>query len=548
MSKTIAKKHSTTLYAALAIMSAIAVRQIEAVDHGLFDLALTVLRGSIYVVFFAIWGLSAQQRLTQMQLRVYVRSIAALMMFWMAVRTIRYCLDSALSLSRWLWYLYYLPMLWIPLLGVLIAFSIGKPDNYHLPAWTALLYLPSLALFLLVITNDMHQLVFSFPAESLDWADDYQYGPGYFLTVFWIVFCGFMTLVPMLVKCRIPRSRIVLLLPFVPTAAAIGYVLLYILHIPWLRVIAGDMTVVFCLLFIAILESCIACGLIQSNTGYEELFMVSSLGILIMDHQNAVCLASADAEEFSPAQRIQAQSQPVLAEHHKLLMSKPISFGYMLWQTDVSEIAEAIEQIEENNATLAERNRIRQETIETQKKILALQERNRITDLINKETAHQIDRIECLLTQYDAETEQNRRRMLLAGMTIVGAYIKRYGNLLLISQRASSADIHDLSRCFDESFRNLEQLGVNCLQQLPTGISLPTQDMLRVYQSFETIVEAGMFELHQIWVQMRKKEDAYLLTMEFVSDSDLSSFATMADAFSFEEEAWRFTYQIHPGR
>ena len=220
----------------------------------------------------------------------------------------------------------------------------------------------------------------------------------------------------------------------------------------------------------------------------------------------------------------------------------------MLWQTDVSEIAEAIEQIEENNATLAERNRIRQETIETQKKILALQERNRITDLINKETAHQIDRIECLLTQYDAETEQNRRRMLLAGMTIVGAYIKRYGNLLLISQRASTADIHDLSRCFDESFRNLEQLGVNCLQQLPTGISLPTQDMLRVYQSFETIVEAGMFELHQIWVQMRKKEDAYLLTMEFVSDSDLSSFATMADAFSFEEEAWRFTYQIHPGR
>ena len=133
-------------------------------------------------------------------------------------------------------------------------------------------------------------------------------------------------------------------------------------------------------------------------------------------------------------------------------------------------------------------------------------------------------------------------------MTIVGAYIKRYGNLLLISQRASTADIHDLSRCFDESFRNLEQLGVNCLQQLPTGISLPTQDMLRVYQSFETIVEAGMFELHQIWVQMRKKEDAYLLTMEFVSDSDLSSFATMADAFSFEEEAWRFTYQIHPGR
>lgn len=547
MSKTIAKDHSKLIYAALTILSAVVVRQIDTVEHGPFDMALRVLRGSIYIVFFAVWGFSARQRIIQVRLRHYFSAIAALMVFWIVIRTIRFSLYPTLPLSRWLWYLYYLPMLWIPLLGVLIAFSLGKPDNYHLPAWTSFLILPSLALLLLVITNDAHQLVFSFAGEPGSWGKDYQYGPGYFLIFGWIVFCGFMTLIPMLVKCRIPHSRIVLLLPFVPITVAIIYVLLYILRVPWLRIVAGDMTVVFCLLFIAILESCIACGLIQSNTGYQELFMVSRLGALITDHQNTVCLASADADEFTPGQRILAQKQSVLTKDHKLLRSQPISFGYVLWQTDVAGIAEAIEEIEENNAALAERNRIRQKTIETREKILALQERNRITDLINKETSSQIDLIEHLLIQYDAETDQNARRMLLAGMTIIGAYIKRYGNLLLISQRTPSTDIHDLSRCFDESFRNLEQLGVNCLHHFPAGIQLSTRDMLRVYHDFETIVEAGMFDLHQIWIQMRKTEDAYLLVMEFVCDNDLSCFGPMADSFCSEDEACRFTYQLRQG-
>ena len=36
---------------------------------------------------------------------------------------------------------------------------------------------------------------------------------------------------------------------------------------PWIELLAGDMTVVQCLLLAAGIESCIRCGLIQSNTG-----------------------------------------------------------------------------------------------------------------------------------------------------------------------------------------------------------------------------------------------------------------------------------------
>lgn len=74
-------------------------------------------------------------------------------------------------------------------------------------------------------------------------------------------------IVTMLLKCRIPHSRVTLELPFVPVALAALYSVLYISRIPWIELLAGDMTVVQCLLLAAGIESCIHCGLIQSNTG-----------------------------------------------------------------------------------------------------------------------------------------------------------------------------------------------------------------------------------------------------------------------------------------
>lgn len=309
----------------------------------------------------------------------------------------------------------------------------------------------------------------------------------------------------------------------------------------------GDVTVVFCLFIAAILESCIGCGLIQSNTGYDELFMVSRLGAQITDQENTVCLASFNARELTKEQRTSAQTQTVPADNRMLVKSQPIGFGHVLWQEDVAELTEVIEQIEENCRDLAERNRIRQENLETRKKILALQEKNRVNDLLHKETAGQIDRIDRMLAQYDRETDDRKRSRLLAGAAVVGSYIKRYGNLLLAGERTKETDIRDLARCFEESFINLELLGVNCLHTLPSGISLATKDMLQVYHSFEMAVEACLYDLSHVWIHMRDSEQAFLLNMEFVCDTDLSPFAQVADSFSCEDGAYRFTFKLQKG-
>ena len=547
MTKSNSKKYSTILYVALAIFTAMVLRQIARWADAPLDWFCGMIRSAIYIELFIAWGVSLHRRIIQPQVRRYLTSISVLVVFWMTVRTIRYSLDECIWLMRYLWYLYYLPMLLIPLLAVFVALSLGKPDNFRLSKWTGLLYIPTAALLLLVLTNDLHQFVFVFPEDAIVWVNDYSYALGYFLAVGWVVSCTITALVVMLIKCRIPHSRTVLMLPFAPAVVALIYGVLYYFRVPWLKFLTGDMTVVFCLLIVAILKCCIECGLIQSNTGYEELFMVSRLGAQITNQENAVCLASANARALTEEQRISTKTQTVSADKSMIVKSQPIGFGHVLWQENVAELTEAIEQIEENCRDLAEHNRIRQENLKTRKKILALQEKNRVSDLLHRETAGQIDLIDRMLAQYDTETDDRKRSRLLGGAAVVGAYIKRYGNLLLIGERTETADIRDLARCFDESFINLELLGVNCLHTLPSDIILATKDMLQVYRSFEAAVETSLSDLQYVWINVRESKEGIFLNMEFVCDTDLSPFASIADSFSCEDGAYRFTFKLRKG-
>ena len=299
MQKVNLKKHGALLCAFLAVAAAAVLRQIGFCVNEQLDQFFTILRAAIYIGLFVAWGISVRSRIIQPQVRRYLTAVSALMIFWMTVRSIRYSLEEALWVMRHLWYLYYLPMLFIPLLAVFIALSLGKPESFRLPKWTVLLYIPTAALLLLVLTNDLHQLVFRFPEDAVVWMNEYRYGIVYFPVVGWMVLCALTALVIMLVKCRVPNSRKVLVLPFVPVVLSVIYGALYIFQLPWLRLIAGDVTVVFCLLIAATLESCIQCCLIQSNTHYRELFDASTVGAQITDPEYHVVLSSRAAQEVN---------------------------------------------------------------------------------------------------------------------------------------------------------------------------------------------------------------------------------------------------------
>lgn len=538
------QNHKTGFLVAAMVFSAIALRVL-----GKFDILKVpggILRSLIYIALYIGWGISVSKRIIQVQVRHYLISVSGLMVFWFVIRSMRYYFITDIGIARQLWYLYYLPMLFIPLFSLFVAISLGKPENARLSK-TALLLLsiPTVLCLLLVLTNDLHQLVFSFP-EGEVWTDSNNgYTFGYYIVLGWEILCALAAFVIMIIKCRLSYRK--KYLPFLLLACSIVYAFIYVSGVEWMQLIGGDITAAQCLMFTGILESCIQCGLIQTNTGYEELFMVSRLGAQITDQGNTVCLASSNAGGLTDEQRMSAKTHPVLADKTTLIKSKPIRFGHVLWQEDVSELTEAIEQIEENCRDLSERNRIRRENLETKKKILSLQEKNRAADVLNRETAGQISMIEHLLTQYDTENDAKKREKLLAGAAVLGAYIKRYGNLLLVSHREETADIRDLSRCFEDSFVNLELLDVKCLCTLPADVILATKDMLRIYRTFETVLEDCLFDLHSVWVNARERKGQFLVSIDFVCDTDLSCHKADADLYSCEDGTCRFTFQLQKG-
>ena len=538
------QNHKTGFLVAAMVFSAIALRVL-----GKFDILIVpggIARSLIYIALYIGWGISVSKRIIQVQVRHYLIAVSGLMVFWFVIRSMKYYFITDIGIARQLWYWYYLPMLFIPLFSLFVAISLGKPENARLSK-TALLLLsiPTVLCLLLVLTNDLHQLVFSFP-EGEVWTDiNNGYTFGYYIVLGWEILCALAAFVIMIIKCRLSYRK--KYLPFLLLACSIVYAFIYVSGVEWMQLIGGDIAAAQCLMFTGILESCIQCGLIQTNTGYEELFMVSRLGAQITDQGNTVCLASSNAGELTGEQRMSAKTHPVLADKTTLIKSKPIRFGHVLWQEDVSELTEAIEQIEENCRDLSERNRIRQENLETKKKILSLQEKNRAADVLNRETAGQISMIEHLLTQYDTENDAKKREKLLAGAAVLGAYIKRYGNLLLVSHREETADIRDLSRCFEDSFVNLELLDVKCLCTLPADVILATKDMLRIYRTFETILEDCLFDLHSVWVNARERKGQFLVSIDFVCDTDLSGHKADADLYSCEDGTCRFTFQLQKG-
>ena len=214
---------------------------------------LGLIRTMIYIGLYIGWGLSVSHRILQTQVRRYMIGVSFLTVFWFVVRSVKYFFVTDPVVIRYLWYWYYCPMLLIPLLSVFVAMSLGKPEDYRLPKWARLLYVPTLFFLLLVLTNDLHQLVFSFPAGSV-WSDaDNGYAYGYYLVMGWIIACALTAFMIMLIKCRVAQRR--KYLPALLLSCSILYAFIYASGARWMQVIGGDLTAAQCLMFIAILES-----------------------------------------------------------------------------------------------------------------------------------------------------------------------------------------------------------------------------------------------------------------------------------------------------
>lgn len=501
-----------------------------------------ILRTLIYIGLYIGWGISIHKRVVQKAAKNTLIFISGLMIFWFIVRSIKYFFAMDVNVERYLWYSYYLPMLFIPQAAVQTAVLLGQPEEYILPKWLKFLYVPTTLCFLLVLSNDFHQCVFSFAAGEV-WTDkSYRYAWGYYTVLLWEVVCAVAAFALMVYKCRLSQRK--KYLPVIGIGISILYAIIYASGAEWMQVIGGDITAALCLMFVCIFESCIYCGLIQTNTGYEELFEVCTMGAQITDRNYRVWYTSANAMELSEAVMREAEKGDVVVDKKTLIQNRPIQGGHILWQEDIEYIIMLLERMEENRKTIEESNCLEQENYQTKAKINMLREKNRLYDKLQTQTAGQIGLLNELLSRYEVEEDLVKSRRLLAKISVIGTYIKRYGNLIFIGERAEISDVAELGACLEESFSSLKLMGIECALTAPAGERIYVRDAVRIYSFFESIVEACVDSIQFMWVKIRPCGEELIVCMEVESEANLSSFFDKSEKGECEDGVWKFTFPV----
>ena len=537
----------TAVIVLLLILLAIYLRFIG--NAGTLPTFAGLVRSLIYIGLFGAWGVSVWRRIVQKQIRRYLLAASVLIVFWLTIRTIKFHLGMNFNVNRQLWYAYYIPMLFIPLMALFVALSLGKAENYHLPRWTAALYIPTAILVLLVLTNDSHQLVFTFPPGTDIWTDkSYAYNTGYWFVICWEALCAAAAIIIMLFKCRIPQSRSVLWLPLVPFGVSLLYGLMYIAGVPWLITIAGDFTVMQCLLYTAVFESCIQCGFIQSNTGYDLLFPVSTLSAQVVDKNYNVVYSSVSVYKLPKPVLRQTETGTVALDRNTLLKGNAIRAGFVVWQEDVTELADAIDELKENQEQIKHANRVERENYNTKRLISQLREKNRLYDLLQQQTAKQNALLNGVLEAYCQTVDESERKKLLAKAAVFGAYIKRRGNLVFLGEQNKLLPAAELSLCLNESMQNLELMGVICELTLKLEGMIAIDTATRIYDMFQSVVEAALEGLTGIWVHVSERTGDVIAHIEAVSPANLSAIDLYGiKAVREDDGTWSLTLRLPKG-
>ena len=512
------------------IAAAYSCRMLAKFDIG--GVYVNYIRAALYLLLFSLWGYSLDRRIIQPQTLHCLRLTAALMLVWLVLRTLKYEIVTDPTTARYIWYLYYLPMLFIPLLGVYIALFLGKPQEIRLNVRTGCLAIVPTLLFLSVITNDLHQQVFAFSGGVPGGQDNssFSHRPLYFACLVWMIACMVFSLVRLLNKSRIPGSGKKNLVPFVTGCITVLYGVLYLSGLPAVRWWFGDMNVMFCLLFAAIYESCIRCRMIQSNTGYVELFEATTLAACIADSSGNIVLRShAACEDIACPE----EGTQVFRPDGIRISSAPISGGYAVWQDNVRPLTELRAKLSGNKAIIKNNKEKLQEAYFVQKKLYELTEKNRIYDELEARYGKQINRIGQLLKQCE-DTGPAEVQNLLKRILLLGTYIKRGANLYFLGMEYELLPQQELRLTVDEAVRVMTVCGTECSVVYRTTKPMRSTEVMRLFDLLKTVAEMTINGLQSLFISVSDSE----MDLSVECTADLSFIASSDITVRREDGLW----------
>ena len=444
-----------------------------------------------YIGLLLFWMEAVRVRLLPSAARTSVLGSAFLMLLYMLLRIFKYRFAVSVILTRYAVYAYWIPQMMIPALFLMTCFRILRGRKETGMRNERLLLIPGAALSLLVMTNDLHRLVYVPQIDLSQFVLDtgtYRFGPCLYLLYAWMILAMAVGL-PILIReagKRFPKTAILLAAVIVIWASLILLNLLVLDRLPARFSMYNVPEIhIFCILWI--FEICIRKRLIPYNENYTGFFRKLQIPALITDRGFCPVFCSDVTISAEPEILKSSMDEPEALTPDRKLHGKTIRAGYAFWLEDESAVHRVQERLQEANEMIEQENDLIRAETEQKEKDAYLQSRHRIYHEIAEELYPCQKRIGQLLNEAVPGTDGFREK--IAAVSVLNAYVKRKTNLLLLAAEKETLGLEELFTALQESAAYLTLAGLQATALKTEEKQFPAETIIALYDTFEQIAE-----------------------------------------------------------
>ena len=494
------KKSVIRLFAAAVLLFAISAYRQLSMRYLPEDFLRPYLVWAVYMFLLFGWQHTISTKITQKTMRSHLTAQNIVSILYLSVRFVQDAfLYVNISWMRFTGYFINIAAVFIPLFGLYGAFYLGRSEDYRISKKWYLLLIPACFLSVMALTNDLHHFFYYImPEESQPNLYFHPYIGTYIIYLWGLWMIGHQVYViyrrngttksDPLYRKLIPFYEPILLFLFSIPYAATAYVVRFEL----VEYSAG-------LIFILVLcwELYILTGLIPVNTQYEEVFRRSTVAMQIFSSSGETIAVSENAAKITPAiLEALKQNQHFSVTEDIIMHLHQIPGGYMVWQTDLSQINQALRELQRLNAELEEEQDLLAQEIRIQADEASIRARNDIYDSLSSEVAGQLVLLTALLSKEPLSTDDWNR------ICLIGTYIKRFCNLQLTYQEQQMIPLGDLALSLQDVAKCMGNLGIRAsLDFCPTS-NLKPELILLIMKALEALLEEADFCLTSMTIQI----------------------------------------------
>ena len=447
------------------------------------------LEHTVYVGLVLFWIQSLHRRLLPSPTRRYMLAGALFMLLFLLLRAYKYRVPLPnTAQERMFWYLFYVPLLFIPTLFCTgcLSFSLRRP-----PRGLSCLLIPAAVLSAIVLTNEASRLVFV-PLPGFENAfglvGTYRYTALFYVCYGWIGLMMLGGVASLLSALRRPGlwRRAIWPLLFVLLWLALILVLRYLDVHGLPHPISFPTVNCFCLL--GMCEACIRTRLMPCNTDYRGFFSHMTAPAVITDRDLRAVYRAAAPVEAAPGDLRASLAAPVYTDPDTRLSGMALRAGYVFWTEDESGLNRMIRRLEEANEALSQENELISAENELRERKAHVESRSRIYRRIAEELAPVQRRIRELLDS--AEPGTPGFRPMAARVAVLNAFVKRKSNLLLLAADGADVEARELALALEESARYLRYCGVDASVHTTAAAPLSGDEAVRLYDAFLALTDA----------------------------------------------------------